>query len=242
MNLKFWQKNEVDMKFTDVSRKVYQMHPVVPARDVPTHFQKKQQDKYKKFPFAHCPGMIDLKNYGYIIPAWDDIHIMANKAGVSATMGGARSRDAVYDPTIKRMALDIADGIIQPAGIDLHVLHISNPWNIIVKNKSISAALMPAFFHSPFLDDLYVYPGIVDYNNFTTASFIFSPRRECRLTIKAGTPLMHVLPFEVSTIKAGYGPADEYEKDLVHSTFSNAKHFYRKYLNVKKNTLLEASE
>jgi hypothetical protein len=240
MNLKFWQKNDVDMKFVDASRKVYQMHPVMPARDVPTHFQKKQQDKYKKFPFVNCPGMIDLKNYGYIIPAWDDIHIMANKAGVSAVFGG--NHGATYDGVIKRMSPDIADGIFQPVGIDLQVLHINNPWNIMVKNKSISAALMPAFFHSPFLDDLYVYPGIVDYNNFTTASFIFSPRRECKITIKAGTPLLQVLPFEVSTIKAGYGPADEYEKDLVSSTFSNAKHFYRKYVNVKKNTLLEASE
>lgn len=240
MNLKFWQKDGIDMKFADVSRKVYQMHPVVPAKEVPAHFQKKQQDKYKKFPFANCPGMIDLKNYGYIIPAWDDIHIMANKAGVSAVIGG--NHGTTYDGTVKRMSTDIAEGIFQPVGIDLQVLHINNPWNIIVKNKSISAALMPAFFHSPFLDDLYVYPGIVDYNNFTTASFIFSPRRECKLTIKAGTPLLHVLPFEVSTIKAGYGPADEYEKDLIGSVYSNAKHFYRKYVNVKKTTLLEASE
>lgn len=240
MNWKFWQKSELDMKFVDTSRRVYHMHPVMPAKDVPAHFQKHQTDTYGKFLFANCPGMIDLKNYGYIISAWDDINIMANKAGVTAIVGGSHGKCPFSD--VRKMENSIADGIFKPDGIPLTTLHISNPWNIIVNNKNISAAIMPAFFHSPFLDDIYVYPGIVDYKNFTSASLIIAPKRECKITIKAGTPLLHVLPFELSTIKAGYGPAEEHEVDKVNSVFSNAKHFYRKYVIQKKPTLLEEQE
>lgn len=240
MNWKFWNKKDLDLKFVDTSRQVYQMHPVQQAKDVPAHFQKHQQATYGKFIFANCPGMIDLKNYGYIIPAWDDINIMANKAGITAFVGGSHKLCSFSE--VKRMDSSIGDGVFRPNDIPLQVLHINNPWNVIIKNKNISAAIMPAFFHSPFLDDLYVYPGIVDYKQFTTMSFICAPKRECKITIKAGTPLLHVLPFEVSSIKAGYGPAEEHEKDLVNSVFSNARHFYRKYVNQKKPTLLEADE
>lgn len=241
MNWKFWEKNpDIDLKFVDTSRQVYQMHPVQQAKDVPTHFQKHQQARYNKFLFANCPGMIDYKNYGYIVPAWDDISIMANKAGVTAIVGGSHKQCAFSH--VRRMDNTIADGVFRPDVIDLNVIHISNPWNVIVKNKNISAAIMPAFFHSSFLDDLYVYPGIVDYKSFTTMSFICAPKRECKITIKAGTPLLHVLPFEVSTIKAGFGPADDHEQDLVNTVFSNARHFYRKYVNQKKPTLLEDLE
>jgi len=237
MNWQFWKKRELDIKFVDSSRMAYQMHPVQPARDVPSHFQKKQIDSYGKFLFPHCPGMIDLRNYGYIIPAWDDINIMANKGGVSVVIGGSHGK-CTYSEA-RRMDASIADGVFKPEGIPLSVVHISNPWNLVVKNKNVSAANMPAFFHSPFLDDLYVYPGIVDYKNFSTISFIFSPKRECKLTIKAGTPLMQILPFELADMHAGYGPADDYENDLIRSVFSNARHFYRKYIQEKKNTYLE---
>lgn len=240
MNWKFWQKQDLDLKFVDISRQVYHMHPVQQAKDVPAHFQKHQQSTYGKFVFANCPGMIDLKNYGYIIPAWDDINIMANQAGVTAIVGGSHKRCSFSD--VKRMDASIGDGVFKPVGIPLSVLHISNPWNVIVKNKNISAAIMPAFFHSPFLDDLFIYPGIVDYKQFTSASLICAPKRECKITIKAGTPLMHVLPFEVSTIKAGFGPAEDHERDLAASVFSNARHFYRKYVQEKKVTSLEADE
>lgn len=241
MNWKFWQKNnDIDLKFVDTSRQVYQFHPVQQAKDVPAHFQKYQQATHSKFVFANCPGMIDLKNYGYIIPAWDDINIMANKAGVTALIGGSHKLSQFSE--VSKMDNSIADGIFKPDNIPLTVLHISNPWKIIVKNKNISAAIMPAFFHSPFLDDLYIYPGIVDYKAFSSISLICAPKRECKFTIKAGTPLLQILPFEVSTIKAGFGPAEEHEQDLVNAIYSNARHFYRKYVNQKKPTLLEETE
>ena len=231
---------KLDLEFVDTSRLAYQIHPIRTARETPAHFQKKQIAQYGKFKFADCPGMIDYKNYGYIIPAWDDIHILANEAGVMVHIGGT-TRETKFGHA-RDMSVDIASGIFTPDNIPLQPIHITNPWNIIVNNKNVSATLVGASYHSSFLDDIYVYPGIVDYGNFTSANFIFAPRRACDITIKAGEPLLQVLPFETKGIKCGYGPASEYQMDKVNSLYSTAKQFYRKYILRPKPTTLELEQ
>lgn len=243
MNWKFWKKDGgPDIEFVDITKVAYSMHPVVTAKSVKPHFYKHQMDTYMKYTFAHCPGMIDLKNYGYIIPAWDDIHIKANKAGCAVFIGGEGRKTFWQSP--RNMSPNIADGIFQPSEIPLMVKHIGSPWMIKVRNKTISALVLPAAYHSPFLDDLYVYPGIVDYNDtFSSLNFIFSPKRECELTIKVGTPLLQVIPFVGANIKAGYGPGEAQDKDAHSTIFSSSKQFYRKYvMNHNKSTSIENTD
>ena len=243
MKWKFWQRdNGPDIEFVDVTRSAYTIHPVVTAKSVRPHFHKHQLDEHDKYAFAHCPGMIDLKNYGYLIPAWDDIHIKANKAGCAAFVGGAGRRSMWQSP--RNMLTAPADGIFKPEGIPLMVKHLGSPWSVKVRNKKISALVIPAFFHSPFLDDIYVYPGIVDYSDtFSTLNMIFSPKRECELTIKVGTPLLQVIPFIGGDIRAGYGPANEEDVHASKSVFSSSKQFYRKYvMNHDKSTTIEESD
>ena len=231
----FWKKPSLpDIQFVDTTRITYQAHPIVPARECSAFFQKTQIDNQGKYKWAECPGMIDYKNFGYIITAWDDIHIIANRAGVKTIIGG--NHQTPFNKP-KHMDSKICEGIIHPEdGVPLSVIHCGSPWSIIVNNKNISAAIMPAIYHSPFLDDLYIYPGLVDYTDFSIVNFIFSPKRECQLTIQAGTPLLQVLPFETKHIKAGYGPADIHQVDKTKSMMSSAKQFYRKHYQQKKPT------
>lgn len=242
MNWKFWEKPKNDIEFVDTTRLVYQMHPIQLAKPIRPHFYKNMMQKYNEYQFAKCPGMIDLKNYGYIIPAWDDIHIMANKAGSICHIGGG-SRTSRFHKS-RRMDQKLVDGVFEPEGIPMHVWHCGSPWSIFVHNKNVSAAVMPAFYHSPFLDDLHVFPGLVDYNNkFTVINFIFAAKRPCDITIPVGTPLLQVLPFQSKNLTAGYGPADDYQIDHAKSIFSTSKQFYRKYImNEKKTTLEEKNE
>jgi hypothetical protein len=95
---------------------------------------------------------------------------------------------------------------------------------------------MPAFFHSTFLDDLYVYPGVVDYNKFTTLNFICSPKHECEVQIKAGDPILHVIPFITNKdIVASYGPASKEQKDYPKTIkWFHELNFYRKYYMIRK--------
>ena len=235
-----FRKKPHDIEFIDTTRIVYQMHPIEVAKPVKPHFYKDMMEKYNEYSFAKCPGMFDLKNYGYIVPAWDDIHIMANKSGIVVNVGGG-SRETRF-PTARKMDHRIVDGVFEPVDVPYQPYHIGSPWSIFVHNKNVSAAILPAFFHSPFLDDLYVYPGIVDYGKFTTMNFIFACKRPCQLTIKVGTPLLQVLPFESKEISAGYGPANDYQVDMSKSIFSTTKQFYRKYIMHDKKTTLQQND
>lgn len=235
--------SDLDFEFVDVSRRAYTYHPVQQAKDVPGHFEQHQKKTYGSLRFAHCPGMIDYKNYGYIIPAWDDIHIMANKSGSMAIMGGPDTdKRQTNFPQPKFMGTDIGDGVLKPEGVPYEVIHIGCPWKIMPLNKQISVFAMPAFYHSDFLDDIYIYPGIVDYGKFCEINLICSPKRPCNVTIKAGTPLLHIIPFYGQHIKAGYGPASEHQCDKVKSHISTARQFYRKLARKDKPTTLEGND
>ena len=66
----------------------------------------------------YCPGILDYAQFGYIIPAWVDIHIMANKAGTSWYLGdkGARG-DRGFDNGVK-MDEKFVEGAFTPIGIN----------------------------------------------------------------------------------------------------------------------------
>ena len=234
MMFNFLKKKEKDVLFVDCSRKAYLMHPVEKAAQVKVHFGDKQVKSTGKLDFAQCPGMVDLKNYGYIIPAWDDINIMANESGVMVTMGTGRQS---HFPPPRKMSNEIGAGIFTPQdNIPFQVWHIESPWHVVSYKPGMSMVFLPATYHAPFLDDIFVYPGIVDYNNYSSMNFIFSIKRKCNFTIKAGTPLYQVMPFLhiKDGITGGYGPATPEQFDYTNTIFSSAKQFYRKYILNKK--------
>jgi len=234
--MKFLKDKPLDLRFNDVTRHAYQYHPVKLAKDTPSHFQDLQVKKYGKFKFPQCPGTMDLRNYGYIIPAWDNIEIIANKSGVMCVLGSMHSGRTSNFHTPKKMEKTIVDGVFQPEEVPLEVWHVGSPWSVEINNKDISCLVLAAPYHSPFLDNIYVYPGIVDYGNFTSLNFIFAAKRAGKFTIPAGCPLLQVIPFAPGNIKAGYGPAEDYQIDKAKSIFSTAKNFYKKYISYDKRS------
>jgi hypothetical protein len=186
--------------------------------------------------------MLDYARMGYIIPAWTDIHILANKAGVSYRVGSEK-RGNPFAPG-RLMDPSIVDGVLDPEDdVPLTVLHFGAPWSIFAA-KGIAAFLMPATYHSNFLDDLMVFPGVVNYDKFHTANFICAPRRTCDVRIRAGDPLLHVVPLRVEDIKGGLGPANiEQQGALISQIYTGDSQVYRKmYRTVKKFTLSPTSK
>jgi hypothetical protein len=102
---------------------------------------------------------------------------------------------------------------------------------------------MPAFYHSTFLEDLYVTPGLVDYKNFHPTNFICMPKRECNVHIKAGDPLLHVIPFLNKDISASVGPATDEMIDKTNNLIpGDDKQYYRKFMGVKKKFNMQKEE
>jgi hypothetical protein len=181
--------------------------------------------------------MIDYARMGYIVPAWTDIHILANKAGVSHYVG-SKKRGSPFAAG-RPMDASIVEGVLDPEdGIPLTVLHFASPWNIFAA-KGISALVMPAIYHSNFLDDLTILPGVVDYEKFNTLNMICVPRRACDIRIPAGDPLLHVIPLRVDDIKGGFGPATIEQHGMIgNQMHTGDSQIYRKmYQTVKKFTL-----
>jgi hypothetical protein len=235
----WFKKNDIDFKFAEVSDGVvYPHYPPILAKDLKP-LKEHQEKKYGEYKFPGCPGMHDYARLGYIIPAWSNLHIKANKAGFIGIAGSLGEESQRRGTNIKQpqfMDNTIVDGLFElKDGVSPQILNFPAPWKIH-STKNISCLVLPAFYHSNFLDDLYVYPGVVDYKGFVTINFICAPKRPCEVKITAGDPLLHVIPFITNKdIVAAYGPATKEEED--HGKVLKWYHetnFYRRYYMIRK--------
>jgi hypothetical protein len=234
----FKKDDDYDFKFSDTIGAFYNHYPPILAKDLKP-LKEHQEKKYGEYKFPGCPGMHDFSRMGYIIPAWTDFHIKSNKAGTVALVGSLgednKKRGSAAGPP-QPMAKDITDGLFEMNDSIKHeIFNFPAPWKIYTK-KNVSCLLLPAFYHSNFLDDLYVYPGVVDYNGFTVMNFICSPKRACEVHIKAGDPILHVIPVITNKeIVASYGPSTTDERFYSRQIkWFHEKNFYRKFYMLRK--------
>lgn len=232
-----FKKRKFDIEFIDTTQKVFTRFPVQRAIDVLPNCYSDQKEKYGKVRFPRCPGMIDYARMGYIIPAWTDINILANKGGVSYSIGSKTrgpnfSAPRAMDPSVIDGVFDVEDDV------PLTPIHFGAPWSIFTA-KGVSALVLPATYHAKFLDDLVVLPGVVDYEDFHAINLICMPRRACKVKIKVGEPLLHVIPIRTEDIKGGYGPASvEHKGECANEVYGDDPQFYRKFYQRTKRFLL----
>lgn len=243
---KFKKQDDVDLRFIDETNVVYPHYPPVLAKEIKP-LREYQIEKSGNYNFIQCPGMHDYSRLGYIIPAWSNFHIKANKAGTIALIGSIGEESKKRQSAFKQpmpMSVNIIDGLFNAeGGVPIAVSNFPGPWKLH-GNGNVSALVLPAMFHSNFLDDLYVYPGVVDYtaDGFTTVNFICSAKRPCEVKIKAGDPILHVIPFITNkTFNASYGRGDDQEQidKTKYAKWYHDSNFYRKYYMIRKKFTLE---
>jgi hypothetical protein len=185
-----------------------------------------------KSKFLNCPGMADWMKTGYIIPAWTNIKIRANRADTMLLLDD--------QPGGSPMSEKLVTGLFKPQdGVSLKVTKVPTPWGIKTK-PGWSAHVLPALFHSPFLQDLYVYPGTVDYDNFHVCNFIFSAIKACDIEIPAGTPLLQVVPFCREEITAVCEKGSVENLDKLNFSYPHKLHAaYRKFFHQRKTYTME---
>lgn len=236
--MSWFKERKADLEFVDETGLVYPHYPPVLAKTLKP-LKKHQEEKFGDYNFPGCPGMHDFARLGYIIPAWTQINIKANKAGCVAQIGTIGEDSAKRATPLKQpapMAPDITDGLFElQDGIPISVWNCPAPWKVF-GHTNVSTLILPAWFHSSFLDDLHIYPGVVDYRGFNTINFIFSPKRKCEVIIKAGEPLLHVIPLITDkTIVASYSGATQVQKDYVKVIkWFHETNFYRRFYMIRK--------
>lgn len=243
--LKRFNTQKPDLEFIDSSACTYSRVPIKLAKYTQTHFRNVQQGtENKKYEFPECPGMWDYSTMGYILPAWSRMYIKANKAGVIAGIGGGGERRGTPYNQPGKMSTSIVEGIFDlQDGIPLTPYRFDCPWKVYAR-KNISALLLPAFYHSKFLDDLYVYSGIVNYNKglsgFNTMNFIVAAKRKCEVIIEPGDPLLHIIPLPNIPVIAEYGPGTKEQSDgWRYIPQMHMPSFYRKLFMGRRKYKLE---
>lgn len=211
--------------------------PVKRAMDIKPDWmikQLKDSERTNTPKFSACPGMHDYYRTGYIIPAWEDFEIVVNDKTANIKIGMS---EQIICGNFERMQYSVLAGAANiDENIKPHALKLPCPWKVFTK-PGYSAFVMPALYHSPFLRDLFLYPGINDYDHYHTINVMFSPLREMRVKIYAGTPMLHVIPYKREDITAEVGMLTNHEHGLANFTYrTKSPGFYRKWLHQKKTT------
>lgn len=235
--IKEWlSKKEPTIKFMSYVGNFSVATPVASSSRIKPKWTKLQTGKKK---FHDCPGMLDYSHAGYIVTAHTDIHIKANSSGTFIVIEGVHVEPhEVQLLQARPFDYDIVEGMTKPPEeVEKSAWKIPLPWSVRTQ-KGFSAYVLPAIMHVDYLDKLFVYPGIVDFDKFHTINFVFSPMKECEFTIPAGTPLLQVLPFRREDITAECGRANQQEKDehFFNMPSRAIPRYYRKFLSSKKTS------
>lgn len=207
--------------------------PVVAAAKIKADWMNRQPANKK---FTACPGMQDYSSAGYIITAHCDYEIKANGSGVVVKVGhGVGPKDTAERFQAQNFEHALVEGWAKIEKVKKASLKIPQPWFIEAK-PGYSAYVLPALMHSDFLDKIFIYPGVVDFDKYHTINLVFSVIKECEFVIPVGTPILHILPFKREEMTAVCGKATAHEADkAVHNFASRLNHYYTRYLHSKKS-------
>lgn len=189
------------VRFYSLEPAVADIYPVIPAKNLSRGWMQEQKKK-SKCPFsglipqtANCPGITNIVNAGYILPAPADFVITTNGDGINFGWeapylfnlgGGNRGYVNKHDYSQTEPILDNPDNTLK------EVVKIETPWRVKAS------------------DDIVLLQLPVTYNNekrFTPATGILDPKyghvvnvqlfwhvMEGQTFVKAGTPLVQYIP------------------------------------------------
>lgn len=228
---------------TDITNTIIHQWPIEPASKVEYVGKGAQAKSTKKL--AHCPGMHDYSNVGWIMRAWDDIHIFCSESSSMAYYGDPkilmeknRGEGPLPHPSqcphlkpANAMDGRIIDGY-EGRDNTFIPLHCTSPWRM---EGDISLICYPPVYHSDISQYIDIFPGIVDYSDkFHAINFIFSPRKQGTYVIKAGTPILHLIPIQKGSFTCDVQRSKPGDLESLNALPGRINQFYRK-LFMKKS-------
>lgn len=138
-----------------------------------------------------CPGLQDFFGLGWVLPLWADLVITAEEQGFDYQISTSANEVGSFMPH------EVGAGFPRRPGDHTHVLKITTPWQVRA-SRGWSLLVLPPLLHGdrPFT----VMPGVVDSDRLPVMNVIaewHSPLGHAEL-LKAGTPLLHIVPFRRS--------------------------------------------
>jgi hypothetical protein len=147
-----------------------------------------------------CPGVHDIFNVGYIIPAWCDFYIDITGGGLKFESSNNEQFLTVFPPPT-------SPGFPFPKTHQPTFFKFKTPWRIQSADPLTALVSQPKYqFDLPYQ----VYEGVMDIGPYVAdLNFIISMEKNRYLEFKRGDPLLHVIPFSNDHFKASVGPIDD---------------------------------
>jgi hypothetical protein len=216
----FKDKNTV--KFFSSSKGVLDYYPIELAKDnFPKWLNTARKDFSDKiqgtYPSKHshsvhrCPGIVGLLTKGFVLKAWQDFSITTNADGSYRWNTALQINDysdvnhIIQDVKVHDFDLLLKYLPLKKDSFNI-ILKLHTPW-FVYGPKNVKYLFLPISYSDS--DSFFVYPGILD-TSITNEILINIHWNELDNTrvIKAGTPLMQIIPFEDKHYSLEVGRAD----------------------------------
>ena len=205
-------------------------------KDIPNVYHD-SEDQYKtlatrKPTMKRCPGIIEYYKKGFMIPLWTDIEIIVdkniNQNGWSTALGNEGSVE---------LHPDYQKGKFLSSGRWFHN-KIPSPWKIETTQQLDFLYLQPHWSLNELNSDIMIPNGHISfykYNHATNVQMFINKETDRIVNIKAGTPILHLVPLTEKNMKL-HVQYDENRCDILNKKevpFS----FKSEYYTTKKTDL-----
>lgn len=137
-----------------------------------------------------CPGIVDILTNGFIIKAWHDIEIQVKDDRLIGFAPSADLEEMLGCPPVQiQGGNEIAKHMPKRPWSHPDILKINTPWHVIAP-KSVKLMMLPVSYTDQFMFESTT--GILDpsvSNEINIQGYVNQLG-----TIKAGTPLVHIVP------------------------------------------------
>ena len=228
----FFNNNEIEARFNvamygEEFRNICDIYPIISAKKtekswwkiMKAHFDILLSDTRKEFKttaatIKYCPGVYDFTNYGYIVPAWQDSQFWVNDDGQIEWQVPEPMQQINNIKIFDKNQIDTCPVLDNTAS---YILKLISPW-FINTPKGTSLIMCKPFYH--YSNDFDVCPGVLDSdidreaNKIINAFIRFNVKNKV-IHIKAGQPLIQLIPFKRTNWKLKHVEIDKKFKDLV---------------------------
>jgi hypothetical protein len=226
-----FNNNEIEVRFNEFIygknlKNICDVYPIISAKKTEKSWWKKMKAQYdiltkknlkiKGSTIKYCPGIFDFTNYGYIIPAWQDFRFWVDDDGQ------IEIQEPITMQPINNINAHIQEQIDTCPILDdsaQYILKLTSPW-LISTPKGTSLIICKPFYH--YSNDFDICPGVLDSdmesllpNNTINAMIRFNVKNK-EIYIKAGQPLIQLIPFKRTNWKLKHLEIDKNFKDKVN--------------------------
>lgn len=199
--------------------------PIIPAKEYTAKWMELARNDYVEQlksqvgRFGHvfqCPGIFDLFNHGFIIPAWHDILIKTN---------GNLTGFSWMTPTVEFMDLTEGRAVVgkHEDGLDKYlpkkpwalnsIIKFNTPWHVVAP-KGVKFLVIPVAYTDTYEFESTIGildPGISSEINIQVYWNIIKGEH----VIKAGTPLAHIIPISDEKFEMSCREMTEHDKKWI---------------------------